>query len=353
MKMTRAFAISVASLSLSLLSGAGAQSSDPAGLRSSFLALIERPRVALVPETHPRPDSGFYKAERFSFASEAGERVPGIFIKHAAAAARRPAVVILHGTGAKKEEQLALMRTLADRGFVSVAIDARHHGERIRAGSGSDNQQYFAAMLETYRTGRGRPYLYDNVWDVMRLIDYLETRADVDAGRIGVMGISRGGTEAYLAAAVDTRIAAVVPVIGVQGYRWALDNDQWQPRVNTFLPAVQGAARDARVEKVDAAFVRRFYDRVVPGIYAEYDAPSILRLIAPRPLLVINGDSDRRTPLPGVQQAIDAAHAAYVQVGAAEKLGLYLQPNAGHVFTPVAELVMADWFVKWLAPSAH
>jgi hypothetical protein len=37
-------------------------------------------------------------------------------------------------------------------------------------------------------------------------------------------------------------------------------------------------------------------------------------------------------------------------MGAEDKLALYLQPHAGHVFTPVAELVMADWFVRWMKP---
>ena len=205
-------------------------------------------------------------------------------------------------------------------------------------------------MLETYRTGKGGPYLYDTVWDVMRLVDYLGTRPDVDPQRVGIMGISKGGTEAYLAAAVDPRIVAAVPVIGVQGFRWALDNNQWKPRINMFAPPVESAARDEGVKEIDAAFVRRFYDRVVPGIYKDYDAGSMLALIAPRPMLVINGDSDARTPLPGVQEAVAAARATYIRIGAEEKLGLYLQPNAGHVFTPVAELVMGDWFVRWLTP---
>jgi fermentation-respiration switch protein FrsA (DUF1100 family) len=204
-------------------------------------------------------------------------------------------------------------------------------------------------MLETYRTGKGRPYLYDTVWDVMRLVDYLETRPDVDPKRIGLMGISKGGTEAYLAAAVDPRIAVVVPIIGVQGFRWALDNDRWQPRLSTFAPAVDSAARDENV-KVDADFVRRFYDRVAPGVYGDYDAGSMLRLIAPRPVLVINGDSDPRTPLAGVEQAVATARQTYITMNAEEKLGLYLQPDAGHVVTPIAELVMADWFVRWLTP---
>jgi dienelactone hydrolase len=311
--------------------------------------MVERPRVALAAETQPRKDAGFYRAEQFSFASEPGERVPGIFLTSARATDRRPVVILLHGTGSRKEEFLALMRTLADRGLASVAIDARHHGARISTPSGADNAQYYAAMLETYRTGKGHPYLYDTVWDVMRLIDYLGTRIDVDPKRIGLMGISKGGTEAYLAAAVDPRIGVVVPIIGVQGFRWALEHDQWRPRIATFAPPIERAARDEGVN-VDAAFVRRFYDRVAPGVYGDYDADSMLPLVAPRPMLVINGDSDARTPLAGVHQAVNAARRAYTGMSAEEKLGLYLQPNAGHVFTRVAELVMADWFVRWLTP---
>ena len=327
-----------------------AQAPDGPRIRAAFLQMIERPRVPLAPQTAPRPDSAAYKAEQFSFASEAGERVPGVFFKSARATDRRPAVLFLHGTGSRKEEFLALLRTFADRGFATAAIDARHHGARILPAFGPGNAQYFAAMLETYRTGKGRPYLYDTVWDVMRLVDYLQTRADVDPARIGVMGVSKGGTEAYLAAAVDPRIAAAVPIIGVQGFRWALDNDQWQARVGTFSPPIDRAARDEGIGKVDAAFVRRFYDRVSPGIYGDYDAGSMLALIAPRPVLVINGDSDARTPLAGVEEAVASAQRSFIKMSAEAKLGLYLQPNAGHVVTPVAELVMADWFVKWLAP---
>ena len=259
--MTRVLLVAV--VSATFLVPLGAQTVDTVRIRSSFLKLIDRPRVSLSPETRPRLDSGFYAAERFSFASEAGERVPGIFLKSILVKDRRPAVIFLHGTGAKKEDQLALMRTLADRGLVVAAIDARHHGERIRTGAHLD--QYFDALLQTYKTGKGRPYLYDTVWDVMRLIDYLQTRPDVDPQRIGVMGISRGGTEAYLAAAADPRIAAVVPIIGVQGFRWALDHDRWRPRVGTFGPVAEAAARSEGIVQVDTAFVRRFYDRVVPG----------------------------------------------------------------------------------------
>ena len=344
--------ITVGVLVIAAVAHSSAQTADDSSrIRSAFLKQIDRPRVPLAPQSRARIEPGPYRAEDFSFAAETGERVPGVFITSARLNDRRPVVIVLHGTGAKKEDQLALMRTMAIRGLATAAIDARHHGARIRPGAGEGNSQYYAAMAETYRTGKGRPYLYDTVWDVMRLIDYLETRTDVDPKRIGVMGISKGGTEAYLAAAVDDRIAAVVSVIGVQGFRWALDNDRWQPRVSTFAPPVEEAARREGVPTVDAAFVRRFYDRVAPGIYGDFDAASMLPLVAPRPFLAINGDSDPRTPLPGVELAMASARKAYAAMKAEEKLGLYLQPNAGHVFTPVAELVMADWLSNGSGPD--
>jgi dipeptidyl aminopeptidase/acylaminoacyl peptidase len=88
----------------------------------------------------------------------------------------------------------------------------------------------------------------------------------------------------------------------------------------------------------------------VPGIYAEFDAPAMLPLVAPRPLLVINGDSDERTPLPGVQESAAAAERAYGAVNAQDRFVLHIQPRTGHAFTAPAEQAAVDWFVRWLKP---
>src|SRR6058998_4422341 len=279
---------------------------DAAAIRSRFLEIIDRPRVPLDPQLRPAGTARGLTATHFTFAADAEERVPGIVIRPEKTAGRRPAVILLNGTGDSKEGMLDLASELAARGFVAVAIDGRYHGERTKSG-------YDDAILRAYKTGKEHPFLYDTVWDVMRLIDYLETRQEVDAARIGVLGISKGGMETYLAAAADPRIAAAVPVIGVQSFRWALDHDGWKSRVGTFQAAIDAAAGDAGVNVVDAAFVRRFYDRVAPGIYSEFDAPAMLPLIAPRPLLVINGDSDTLTPLPGVMLAANSASDAYAK----------------------------------------
>ena len=286
--------------------------------------------------------------ETFSFAAEAGERVPGLLVKQVNASGRRPVVIALHGTGGNKESQLPLLNELAAKGFIAVAIDGRHHGARITSGK-KGSQEYVDAMLQTWRTGKGQPFLYDTVWDVMRLLDYLVTRPDVDAARIGAIGFSKGGMELYLAAALDARIAVAVPCIGVQSFKYALDHDAWQSRAGTFQAALDTAAKSAG-EPVSAAFLRKFYDRVVPGIYGEFDGPQMLPLIAPRPLLAINGEIDARTPLAGVEECATKAKAAYDQAKASDKFVLHIQPKTGHAVTPLAQQLALDWFVRWLKP---
>jgi dienelactone hydrolase len=319
--------------------------------RQAFLKLIDRPRVPLAPELKQLPESDGWEQVHFSFAADASQRVPGVLIKKKPLenqAHRLPVVISLHGTGGNKEGQIPLLKDLASRGFLAVAIDGRYHGERTRAGSGS--AEYNEAILRTYRTGREHPFLYDTVWDVMRLIDYLETRPDVDPARIGMIGFSKGGMETYLAAAVDPRIRVAVPCIGVQSFRWALDHNLWQSRVETFQAAMNGAAKEADSPAINAEFVRAFYDRVAPGIYSQFDGPAMLPLIAPRPLLTINGGSDARTPRPGLMECIDAARKAYAEAGASDRFEVIIEENTGHRVTPEAREQAIRWFVRWLKP---
>ncbi|XVE92146.1 hypothetical protein REPUB_Repub01dG0072000 [Reevesia pubescens] len=64
------------------------------------------------------------------------------------------------------------------------------------------------------------------------MIDYLTQRDDIDPTRIGITGESLGGMHAWFAAFADTRYAVAAPIIGVQGFRWAIENDKWQAQVN-------------------------------------------------------------------------------------------------------------------------
>lgn len=316
--------------------------------RAAFLKLLARPQVALAPEVKKLEAAAGFEQWHFTYAAAAGQRVPGLLVKAEKGAARRPAVIVLHGTGGTKEGVRDWLNELASLGFIGVAIDGRYHGERTKAGKGS--AEYSAAMLRTYRTGKELPFLYDTVWDVMRLLDYLETRPDVDAKRIALMGISKGGMETYLTAAVDARVAVAVPFIGVQSFRWALENDSWQSRVGTFQDAVNAAAQDEGVTDINATFVRKFYERVMPGIVDRFDGPQMVPLIAPRPLLVINGEVDPRTPMPGLLQCVEPTRAAYRQAKADDKFVFSVQPKTGHAVTAEARRQAIAWLQKWLQP---
>ena len=326
------------------------QAASPATIRSAFLRMIGRSRVPLDAVSYPRPDGAGLLVEEISFDAEVGARVPGLVFKRKSAG-KSPAVVVLHGTGGSKEGMVPRLRELATRGFVAVAIDGRHHGARAKQTPGGMSA-YQEAIVRAYRTGRGRPFLYDTVWDVMRLIDYLETRDDVDASRIGVMGISKGGMETYLAAAIDPRIATAVPLIGVQSFGWGLEHGAWDSRAWTLREALDSAAKESG-ESVGVGFMRKFYDRVAPGVHGEFDGPKMLPLIAPRPLLIINGDSDPRTPVGGVRECMAAAEQAYKAAGASDRLVLHLQPNTGHQITPEGDRAALAWFERWLKPAAN
>jgi dienelactone hydrolase len=288
----------------------------------------------------------------FSYASDAQQRVPGILVKEAHSSGRRPVVIALHGTGGGKESQLALLDELAHEGFIGVAIDGRYHGARTKAGKGG--AEYSAAILRAYHESPSghseHPFFFDTAWDVMRLIDYLSTRDDVDPKRIGLIGFSKGGIETYLAAAADPRIAVAVPCIGVQSFRWALEHNAWKSRIETIQSAFDAAAKEENQTQPDASFVHSFYGRVAPGIDGVFDGPAMLPLIAPRPLLTINGEIDARTPSAGLNLCLDAARAAYKAAHASDKFVAVIQPNTGHKVNPDAMKTAHEWFIRWLKP---
>lgn len=316
--------------------------------RPTFDQLIARPRVPLAPAAEEIPNTNGLVQLKFSFATEAGQRVPGILLKQPDATDRRPVVIALHGTGGSKANMLALCRKLATNGFVAVAIDGRYHGERITTGKGTE--QYFAAIARAWESSKEHPLYYDTVWDVQRLVDYLQTRDDVDPKRIGLLGISKGGIEAYLTTAHDSRIAVTVPLIGVQSFVWGLANDAWAGRIKTFQPAFDEVMRKTGRTNADVALVKQFYDRVIPGIYDRCDGPAMLARIAPRPLLVINSDSDPNTPVPGVLECLEKARQAYQDKDAADRFAFRIQVATGHQVKPESERAAIEWFVRWLKP---
>ena len=130
-----------------------------------------------------------------------------------------------------------------------------------------------------------------------------------------------------------------------------MEHDAWQSRISTIQTAFNAAAKESNVEHPGADFLRTFYDRVAPGITDRFDGPAMLPLIAPRPLLVINGDSDARTPLAGLKLCTDAAEQAYRAAGAEDRFSVRLEQHTAHKVTPESQQAAIDWFVRWLKPS--
>lgn len=348
-KTIRLLAFAVVALQVSVAAFADG---DATATRTAFLQVIDRPRVALKPELVELAPIESLRKYHLWFSTDATERVPGYLLLPDAAKfkGRRPVVIVLHGTGGTKEGgEIANIAIKAARaGFIGVAIDGRFHGERTKAGTGAAD--YNVAITRAFKTGDAHPFYYDTAWDVMRLIDYLGTRKDVDASRIGVTGISKGGIETYFAAAADPRIAAAVSYIGVQSFKWALDNGQWRARIATIQGGFDAAAAAAGKPAGGVDFVREFYARVAPGIDGKFDGPAMLSAIAPRPLLVINGDSDANTPIAGVRLAVTTAKPFYDAANAADKLQLIVQENTPHRVNPESVDAGIAWFVRWLKP---
>lgn len=309
------------------------------GRLTAFRRRFERPHVPLAPIVAASETTDGLLREKITIASEAGVRVPLLVVSKSGDASRRPVVVCLHGLGGNKEGFNGSLTEFARRGFIGVALDARYHGER----SGDLSK----AMAEAFRTGKEHPYLWDTVWDTWRVLDYLQSRPDVDGKRIGVMGISLGGHTTWMVSA-DPRVKVAVPCISVCSWRWQLANKGYTQRVGN----LQGAFDSVRVamgeKEVNPKVVAAAWDRWLPGIPAIDDCQDILAARAPLPLLILGGDSDPVAPLPGVKEAHAIIEKAYAKAGAEDHLKMIIAEHSGHTVTAEHEKAMYAWFEKWL-----
>lgn len=130
------------------------------------------------------------------------------------AGGKLPAIAVSGPFGAVKEQSSGLYaQTLAERGFLTIAFDPSYTGE-------SSGEPRYVASPDI------------NTEDFSAAVDYLSTRDDVDAERIGILGICGWGGMALNAAAIDTRIKATVTStmydmsrVNANGYFDAMDTD--------------------------------------------------------------------------------------------------------------------------------
>ncbi|KAH9761135.1 AB hydrolase-1 domain-containing protein [Citrus sinensis] len=303
------------------------------------------------------------KEENLYLYTEAGEqgRLPLLILSMKESDnENRPAVVFLHSTRKCKEWLRPLLEAYASRGYIAIGIDSRYHGERA-----SSKTTYRDALVSSWKNGDTMPFIFDTVipvldflfaissmltvlaWDLIKLADYLTQREDIDPTRIGITGESLGGMHAWYAAA-DTRYKVIVPIIGVQGFRWAIENDKWQARVGSIKAVFEEARTDLGKSTIDKEVVEKVWDRIAPGLASQFDSPYTIPAIAPRPLLIINGAEDPRCPLAGLEIPKARARKAYAEANCSDNFKVVAEPGIGHQMTPFMVKEASDWLDKFL-----
>lgn len=256
---------------------------------------------------------------------------------------KRPAVVFLHSTHKCKEWLRPLLEAYASRGYVAVAMDSRYHGERAK-----NISTYQDALVSAWQNGDTMPFIYDTVWDLIKLADYLCQREDIDSMRIGIAGESLGGMHAWFAAFADPRYAVVVPIIGVQGFRWAIEHERWHARVDSIKPVFIEASSSMGKKSIDKEVVEKVWDRIAPGLAGKFDAPYTIPAIASRPLLILKGFEDPRCPLAGLEDPVRRACKAYEEANCLDYFKLEAEPDIAHQMTSSMIKKASDWFDKFL-----
>lgn len=289
-----------------------------------------------------------YGAEAVTLLS-GGVRLAALFVPAAGSPQGRPApaLIVSHGAGEYKENYLELARHLADKGVSSLLLDMHGHGA-------SGGNAYHVEMA-------------DWVPDIQAAVDYLLTRPDVRPEGIGAFGLSSGGTAILEAAAMDSRLKALVVLDGTVmntlpwsvtltmrflcaiGYikRWLTGGDL-RISIVKLLEEVQLAA-DPEINdrlKQNPGKIKAFANFPLPGASEAFFVDTIARV--PRvqcPTLVIWGEEDNLDP-------VSTAHAIHNALGCSK--GLEIVPGNGHAGHldrhrhKVFDLT-AEWILKHLS----
>jgi len=241
-----------------------------------------------------------YRRDKIVFDTEDTMSVPAYLLVPDGRDGGAPGAAVLacHGHGPGKTQVVGLEHTdmpnadyalqLARRGYVVLAPDLRCFGERL---DWNPEDHYACDTNLVHAAMAGWNPLTQNIWDLRRCLDVLEQHPLVDPDRIGMVGISYGGTVTLFTAAVDRRVAASV----VSGYfsSWAESHKMpWNMCGSQIMFGVLG-----RLEHEDLG-----------------------ALLAPRPLLVESGTEDLLFPVAAATESVRRTRLVYDQYGAAERL---------------------------------
>jgi len=292
----------------------------------------------------PRPEvrvlevseEGGRRVERFEFENGAGARVPGVLVLPAQRRGKVPGILYCHWHGGEyeggKREIFESRHTpgvpateLVRRGYAVLAIDAYCFGERNGRGPGSDEKGGAGELTASkWNLWFGRTLWGMILRDDLLALDYLASRPEVDADRLGVTGISMGATRSWWLMALDERLRAGVAVACLTRY--------------------QDLIREGQIR----AHGIYYY---VPGFLQHFDSEAVISLIAPRAALFLNGDRDGGSPVSGIRRIESVARSVWALHGASERFESRVYEGVGHEYTPDMWLRMLGWMERHLRPE--
>lgn len=279
-----------------------------------------------------REDHGTYTLERFEFFNGVDMTVPGILAIPKQRSGRVPVVVGMHGHSGSKGEYIpnsenprSLGWMLIQKGFAVAAIDGYFNGERVGKGPRGtvERDPAYGQELSLFKLHlwQGRTLWGMMLRDEQCLIDYLETRGELDKDRIGGTGMSMGCTRAWWLAAIDERVKAIV-----------------------------GVACFTRYTELMAHAKGHGIYYYVPGLLKHFDTEAILALVAPRPMLQLSGDQDHNAPPDGVEMLEQKLVPVYQLYGKPEHFRSIMYRNTGHEYLSEMRDEMVEWFARHLPP---
>ena len=256
------------------------------------LPAVDNPPTGRLVETEQRSN---YTLEHLELELNGLEPVPALFARPDNAEPPWPTVLYHHSHGddyriGKRElidgrtylQDPPYAKALTDQGWAALCIDAWVFGDRNH----TSELDMFKAML-----WQGRVLWGMMVFDAKRAVDYLVGRDDVEADRIGTLGMSMGSTMAWWLAALDERIRVVVDLCCLTD-------------AHTFL-------RQGELHRHGIYYY-------VPGLLKHFSTAEINSLVAPRPHLAIVGREDPLTPAAGLETIDHELQRVYSERGASE-----------------------------------
>jgi dienelactone hydrolase len=213
---------------------------------------------------------------------------------------------VSYGSKAAYQKQPAWF---ARNGYVCLVMDTLQLGEI----EGTHHGTYREGMW--WWNARGYTPAGVETWNAMRAIDYLTSRPEVDATRIGMAGHSGGGASTWYVTAMDDRVKAAVPMAGIT----TLKNH-----------VVDGCVS----HHCDCMYFVNTY---------RWDFPQLAALAAPRPLLISNTDRDTLFPLDGVLDIYSKVSHLYELAGHRPDVALEIS-SGPHAETQVLRLHALEWF---------